>query len=100
MEQRHLSITAFSDELQISRTALQDYLKGTGNPRVETVEYLAKRLNIEPVTLVSGIFNPTQMDILLHLFKSFEFVDKLSEDKQNQLVSFILEVIDLWGSNE
>ena len=38
---RKQSITEFSEDLGIARSSLQDILNGTGNPRMDTVEYIA-----------------------------------------------------------
>ena len=38
---RKQSIAEFSEELGISRSSTQELLKGTGNPRMDTVEHLS-----------------------------------------------------------
>ena len=48
-----LTLTEFADELEISRSHLQVYLKGDGNPTVNTIEHLAKRLNVSPIDLIA-----------------------------------------------
>lgn len=52
--ERQLTITAFSEELGISRSLLQSLLKGTGNPRIDTIEYLAEQLHEDPIWLLSA----------------------------------------------
>ena len=53
-QQRGLSITEFSEELEIARSSLQDLLSGAGNPRTETIEHIANQLGIDPITLLSA----------------------------------------------
>lgn len=48
-----LSLTEFAEELEISRSHLQVYLKGEGNPTMNTIEHIAERLHVNPITLIS-----------------------------------------------
>ena len=76
---RNLSISEFAEELGIARSSLQSLLNGTGNPRADTIEYIANQLGTDPVWLLSaqqdlsGLPSPivphqlTQMQILLEL---------------------------------
>ena len=41
-EKRGQSLTELSEDLEISRSALQEYLAGNGNPTLATVEHLAE----------------------------------------------------------
>ena len=52
------SIEEWARELGIAQSTLQDYLKGIGNPTIKTVEYLAERLNVDPLALLSGNMEP------------------------------------------
>ena len=51
---RRSSLMAFSQELDISRSQLQAYLKGTGNPTLGIIEDMAKNLGVPPHSLLSG----------------------------------------------
>lgn len=50
--EKGLSITAFSEELGISRSCMQMLLSGKANPRVDTLEYLVKRLDLDMGDLI------------------------------------------------
>ncbi len=63
------SLTEFADELEISRSTLQGYLSGTGNPSIVTVEHISQKLGIGVAPLVSGTFSVKQVDILIELLK-------------------------------
>ena len=52
-EERGLSITDFSEELEISRTLLQAILSGKANPRADTIEHIAEKLQISPISLLA-----------------------------------------------
>lgn len=58
MDKRGLNFMEFSRELDIPRTTLQGYLKGTSSPRADTLEDLAKKLGISPAELIAGTEDP------------------------------------------
>lgn len=47
------TLTEFADEAQISRSHLQNLLKSACNPRLDTVEHVARGLQIDPLKLLS-----------------------------------------------
>ena len=53
-EARGESLAEFSAELEISRSSLQEYLSGHGNPNISTVEHLADKLGVDPIFLLTG----------------------------------------------
>ena len=54
MCERDMSLAEFSKELGIGKASLQAYLNGTQSMRADTIEIVAKKLNITPAELVSG----------------------------------------------
>lgn len=55
------SITKLSEELGISRSSLQSILKGTANPRSDTLEQIAAKLHVELAALLNS---PTDTAVL------------------------------------
>lgn len=47
------TLTEFAEELCISRSSLQDILRGKCNPRIDTVEQIARQLGMDPLSLLS-----------------------------------------------
>lgn len=47
------TLTEFAEELCISRSSLQDILRGKCNPRIDTIEQIARQLGMDPLTLLS-----------------------------------------------
>lgn len=68
MAERKITLAEFADELGIARSSLQCYLDGTSNPRADTIQLLAEKLDIPVHALVAD----------------FPFED-LSSDQQNSL---------------
>lgn len=98
MEFRHMSITEFSEELDISRTALSDYVKAKGNPSVTTVEHIAKKLGIRPEALIASSFEKKQWEITLMLMDIIPAVSQLPEDRRIRFAELVLDMIRLWGT--
>ena len=96
MQQRQKTLAEFSEELEISRSALQAYLREEGNPSIATVEHLARKLDMDPVVLVSGLAQPDQTKITLMLFEMIRDVADLPEEKKQQFGERIAAVIHLW----
>ena len=57
------SITTLSEELGISRSSLQAILKGTANPRSDTLEQIAARLNIDLSAVKNGAMHTTVLQL-------------------------------------
>ena len=52
--ERGVSVTEFSEQLEISRSSLQSLLSCKGNPRIDTVEHIAQKLQIDPIVLLKS----------------------------------------------
>lgn len=99
-EKRGQSLTELSEELEISRSALQEYLAGNGNPTLATVEHLAERLGIPSVALVSGTLPSGQFDVLMTLLDSLKLLSGLSADKRRRFTELLGEMLALWEGGE
>ena len=71
-QRENLSMAEFSEELGISYSTLQEYLNAQGNPTILMVEHIAHKLKLSPAALISGVFEPNQIEILLSLMESIQ----------------------------
>lgn len=94
--QRGISTVAFADELGISRSSMQDYLSSKGNPSILTIEYLARKLDVEPLCLVSSSFSNTQIEVLFLLLRSFEALSGLNTEQRRRFAALLADIIALW----
>lgn len=97
--QRGISTVAFADELGISRSSMQDYLSSKGNPSILTIEYLARlarKLDVEPICLVSSSFSNTQIEVLFLLLRSFEALSGLNTEQRRRFAALLADIIALW----
>lgn len=95
-KERNLSDAEFSETLEISRSTLQDYLHGRGNPSVATLEHMAERLDVDPLVLVSGAFRADQTGVVLLLFRTVKGVLELSADKRRRFAALFVQMVSLW----
>ena len=69
---------AFAEELEISRSELQKYLNGTGNPTVEKIEQIAEKIAMEPMDLLFTPVSPERFEakeLLLQINKTIQALD-------------------------
>lgn len=90
------SIAEFSEELNISCTALQKYLNAEGNPTIKTIELLAAKMRIDPIEFMAGTFEPNQYRIIFLLLDTLQEVSSLSPIKKERFTELFLEIIHLW----
>ena len=96
---RKISITEFSEEIGVSRSEAQGILRGTSNPRLDTIQCIADNLNIDPLVLISS-FSETQLEVSLLLLKSFDFFSKLSSEEKKEAARLLNEFLCLIKSED
>ena len=52
--EKDMTLEGFAEFLHISRSALQNYLAGEGNPGIDTLEHMADRLEISVYELIGA----------------------------------------------
>ncbi|USF28324.1 hypothetical protein N510_003283 [Firmicutes bacterium ASF500] len=93
---RGISVVEFSEELGISCSTLQEYLNARGNPTVQMVEHIARKLEFDPIALIAGLFEPDQIKILLLLLESTQELSRLPQPKKRKLAELLQEMVQLW----
>ena len=97
---RRQSIAEFSEELGISRSSMQELLKGNGNPRMDTIEHIAARLQIDPAALLSCSFSQGQTETALLLLQVIDTFSGLSDEKRKRAAALLHELILIIGPEE
>lgn len=93
--ERKQTLTNFARELDISRCCLHDILNGTANPRLDTVEHIAKNLNLDSQALISSSSTSNQLQFFSALLPADSVIQKLPDEKQVQFVSIITEMMNV-----
>ena len=92
-------MTEFSEELEISRSALQEYLSGSGNPNLTTIEHIAKKLSVSPYFLLLGDFNEEQLGAFMKMIEILSLLSDLPPEKRKRFAELLLEIISLWDGD-
>lgn len=87
------SITEFSEEIGISRSAMQDILKGSCNLRMDTVQYIADRLDVNPSDLLCSPYSDKQMETVLTLLKTIDAFSNVPEPQREKAAALFHELI-------
>ena len=99
--QRGLSAAEFSEELEISRSVLQDYLACRCNPRADTIDHIAQKLHVSPSALVSGgAITPSEYDLIFVLLDTLEAFHDLSPDQRREGVDLFVRLLRLWDKED
>ena len=53
-QKKHLSLAGLAEELDIPPSSTEKYCSGTGNPRADTLETLAKKCGVSPEEMISA----------------------------------------------
>lgn len=92
---RKQSITDFSEELGISRSSMQGLLKGNANPRMDTVEHIATRLQVDPLSLLACPYSEPELECAFLLLQCVEAFSQLPEDKKLEAAALFHSLIKL-----
>lgn len=95
MEQKNKSAAAFSEELEIARSTLLQYIEGKGNPSLHTVEHIARKLEIDPLTLVSGKQSQKDISAAAYVLQASMLATELSPEDRRSLFDSFEKVVSL-----
>ena len=98
-EKKGISLAEFSKELEISCSTLQEYLNAQGNPTIQMVEHIAHKLELDPIALMAGLFEPNQTKILLSLLDSIQGLSHLPQQKKHKFAELLQQIIQLWDDD-
>lgn len=85
------SLEEYSKELGISKSALQKYEAGTGNPTLATVQTIADHLHESPAQLL-GMYSEEEMEAAGLMFRTLEWSMGLSEGSRRELAVLFREL--------
>lgn len=98
---KNYTIVELSEDLEISRSVLQDYIACRRNPRADTIEHIAKKLNIPTAALVSGgLISQTEYDLIFILLDTLDAFHDLSPDRQREGIDLFIRLLRLLTNTE
>ncbi len=86
-----------AQQLDISRAALSKLLQGMGNPRLDTVERMAKNLEIDPALLLCNPQDENGLKSLPSLLTVLHTIAQLPTQKRHRLADLLQELSQLWS---
>lgn len=96
--ERQLSYTGFAEELGIPKSSLEAYLNGTGNPRADTLELLAKELHVPITEIVSGpLPGQEQAETIMRAASLFS---GLTPERRERGIQLFLELTALFAERD
>lgn len=98
MTLREKTLEEFAEDLEISRSTLQEYIKARGNPTALMIEHIAQKLEIDPAVLMTGLLDLNRREIVLLLLNTIQAVAELPEEKRIRFAELFLEMVHLWNS--
>lgn len=83
------SLVDFAEKLSIGKTTLQDIKSCKANPTLDTVQQIADRLNVSPLSLLSDCYDPSDLYMAQLLLHTLDRFDQLSiEDQEKGVILF------------
>lgn len=90
------TMAEMSEELGIAKSSLQGYMTGSTCSSLSTVEYIARKLNIEMQVLADGSFPLDKIKLLVNLMENYALLAELSMEKRHRYAELLMEIVDLW----
>ncbi len=92
-EVQELSVSDFARELDIAKSALEIYLKGSGNPRLDTLEHLAEKCGVTAAEIISDpLPGQEQSEIIIQAAKEFADLPPERRERGLQLFHDLMEL--------
>ena len=99
MKARCVPLSEFSAELDISCFTLQEYLSGTGNPELSTIEHLAHKLGVDLAVLLTKEFSCEGLQARLNIVDQMRFQSQIDRTAHILFAQKNLEIEKLWNGN-
>ena len=96
-KQNHdLTTVELAEELHLAVSTTQEYLNGNGNPRADTLEMLARQMNLSVTDLISSPHSElVPAAIVLRAAQEFA---SLPNHKRDRGIQLFLSLVELWAS--
>lgn len=96
-EVNKLSMSELASELGIAVSSLQSYMDGTANPRADTIELLAKKMQLSVMEMVSG--PAPECERAETVVRAAKAIAELPAEKQEQGIQLFLQLVALFAGD-
>lgn len=90
---KNQSLTEFSQEIGVARSTLQELLRGTGNPRLDTIQVMADGLGVHSMELLSSEYSQQQIQFAYILLETIKTFSSLPKEKKTTAAYLFHELI-------
>lgn len=94
------SITEFSEDIGISRSEMQNILKGNCNLRLDTVKYIADKLDIDPAAFFLSPYSESQCELALLFLQTLDCFWDLPPEKQSEAAELFHKLLKIFPSDK
>ena len=99
LRRRHKkTLDGWADELGIARSTLQEVESGRSNTRLDTLEVIAKGLNISAQQLIAPPGNMQRQNTEYGLLEQLNILLKFDEDQRQEFAECFRRIVDLLQS--
>lgn len=97
-EEHKMSLAEMADEFGIAKSALESYLKGSGNPRADTLDLIAERSGVSAAEIISA-FSPgwEKAEIMERAARIFS---DLPPERREPAIQLFLALIDVLSEKD
>ena len=100
LQERNKTVSELSAEIDIPRSSLENYSKGTSNLRADTIELLADKLGLTPAELVSNISDDPKWLQAKTVLCAAHDISGLTPEKQESGINAFLQLISIFSNEE
>ena len=97
-QKKHLSLAGLAEELDIPPSSTEKYCSGTGNPRADTLETLAKKCGVSPEEMISA--RPSSWERAEIVERAVRLFSSLPPGRRERAVKQFLALVDVLSEGE
>ena len=99
-QRREKNLEEFAGELGISHTTLQNILRRRSNPRLDTVEAIARGLKTSPQQLLSARYPEPDLTVSVVALETLDWFVALSPWKKEKIIPLIIQIMRTLAEQE
>lgn len=100
LQERNQTIAELSVDIDIPRSSLENYSRGTSNLRADTIELLADKLGLTPAELVSNIADTPEWQQAKTVLHAAHDISGLSPERQETGIHAFLQLVSVFSTEE
>lgn len=97
---QNLSMEEMAQELGIPRSSLQSYVKGSVNLRADTIELLARKLELEPEDLITNLKDDPSWQKARQVACAAQEIASLSKVHRAEGIDHFLNLVRLFSEDQ